>query len=85
MWEGAGALPRQEPQQYDTKNGAFSWILNHESVGGEWLQSHPLQPPRLGHFLDSLFMESINLNLGYSSCSVFNQLSCQCLILKGNA
>ena len=70
VWEGASPLPRQEPQQFDPKNGAFSWILNHESVGGEWLQSHPYS--HLGLNILRLFILSINLNLGYSSCSVFN-------------
>ena len=36
----------------------------------------PFHSPRLGHFLRlSLFILSINLNLGNSSCSVFNELS----------
>ena len=36
---GLAPIPRQEPQQFASKNGAFWWILNHESVGEEWLQT----------------------------------------------
>ena len=84
VWEGAGPLPRQEPQQFDPKNGAFSWILNHESVGGEWLQSHPYS--HLG--LDILRLSSYCLStliLGIHLVLYSITFRCKCLILKGNA
>ena len=40
---GGSPLPRQEPQQFDPKNGAFWWIRKRESVGRAWLQSHPFR------------------------------------------
>ena len=84
VWEGASPLPRQEPQQFDPKNGAFSWILNHESVGGEWLQSHPYS--HLG--LDILRLSSYCLStliLGIHLVLYSISFRCQWLILKGNA